>query len=215
MKFGKKEAIIVVALIFVVSALAYYGYYLTPALTDIDGLNASIEQKKLKILSMQTAIDEIDNIKNEIATLEAELAVQSEDIPRGRSLPLQLVAITNVLNQRCNSQVITFNESNLEFESYLKNTADVSFVASYENLRLILRELQNMPIKNQVVTMSVTQQLSNNIFYSGIVSGDYLLVGLNVEFYAFYPDPEAEPIEKQPFEDGPIEDKNPFLARKY
>ncbi|MBN2878045.1 MAG: hypothetical protein JXN65_00235 [Clostridia bacterium] len=214
MKFGKKELIIVVALIFVVSALAYYGYYLTPALADIDGLNSSIEQKKLKILSMQTAIDEIDNIKNEITTLEAELALQSEDIPRGISLPLQLVDITNVLNDRCRSQLIIFDESNLEFESYQKNEVNLSFVTSYENLRLILNEFQNMPIKNQVVTMSVTLSLDDTVFYSGILNGDYLLVGLNVEFYAFYPDPEAEPLEKQPFEDGPIEGKNPFRATK-
>ena len=64
MKISKKETILIVAILFVISAAAYYVYFLTPTLEDIDNLSIAIEQKQFKILSMQTAIDQIDNIKN-------------------------------------------------------------------------------------------------------------------------------------------------------
>ena len=212
MKISKKETILIVAILFVISAAAYYVYFLTPTLEDIDNLSIAIEQKQFKILSMQTAIDQIDNIKNEIAVLEAELEKQAENIPSGVSQPLQLVAVTNILNGKSDNLVISFNQSGNTYDNYQKNIVDLSFSTTYENLLLIFEDFDNLSMMNQIVTMNI--QLAEDLltYYTGVLNGNYIIVGISIEFYSFYADEDAEPLEKQPFEDSPIEYKNPFKA---
>ncbi len=212
MKISKKETIFIVLILFLISAAAYYVYFLTPTLEDIDNLNIAIEQKQFKILSMQTAIDQIDSIKNEIAVLEAELEKQAENIPSGISQPLQLVAITNILNGKSDKLVISFNQSSNDYENYQKNTVDLSFSTTYENLLLILEDFDNLSMTNQVVTMNIQLAEELMTYYTGVLNGNYIIVGISIEFYSFYADENAEPLEKQPFEDSPIEYKNPFKA---
>ena len=212
MKISKKETILIVAILFVISAAAYYVYFLTPTLEDIDNLSIAIEQKQFKILSMQTAIDQIDNIKNEIAVLEAELEKQAENIPSGVSQPLQLVAVTNILNGKSDNLVISFNQRGNTYDNYQKNIVDLSFSTTYENLLLIFEDFDNLSMMNQIVTMNI--QLAEDLltYYTGVLNGNYIIVGISIEFYSFYADEDAEPLEKQPFEDSPIEYKNPFKA---
>lgn len=212
MKISKRETILIVSIIFLISAAAYYIYFLTPTIEEIDDLAIAIEQKQLKILSMQTAIDQIDNVKNEIAELEAELEKQSENIPRGISQPIQLVSVSNIMNSKCDYLIIGFNPGAEEYENYQKNIVDMSFATTYEELLLILEEFKALSMTNQIAKMNITFQGNPQSYYTGILEGNYLIVGMSAEFYSFYSDPDAEPIGEQSFEDGIIEYKNPFRA---
>ena len=212
MKISKRETILIVVIIFIISAAAYYVYFLTPTLKSIDNLAISIEQKQFRILSMLTAIDQIDNVKNEITNLEAELDKQSENIPSGISQPLQLVALTNIMNSKSDHLVIIFNQSLHEFENYQKNIVDISFSTTYGNLLLIFDDFKNLNMANQVVDMNVLLSQDLLTYYTGVLQGNYLLVGMSIEFFSFYKDPSAGPLERQPFEDSPIEYKNPFRS---
>ncbi len=211
MNLSKNQKIVIVLVLFLISAAAYYMYFLSPTLDEIDNLKMSIEQKNYKIQSMKTAIDQIDNVKNEIAVLEAELEEQSENIPEGISLPLQLVSITNIMNSKSDTVVIAFAQTSQEYENYQKNVVDLSFSTTYENLLLILEDFKNLAMKNQVVKMNVTLSQDLLTYYTGILNGNYLLIGVSVEFYSFYSE-DGLPLDKQPFEDSPIEYKNPFRA---
>lgn len=212
MKITRKEIMWLVVVIFGISIAAYYLYFLSPTLDKIDTLKVTIEQKQMRILSMQTSIDQIDNIKNEIAVMEAELEKQSENIPEGISQPLQLVAVTNILNGKCSSTVIGFNQNEQEYENYQKNVVELSFSSSYENLLLILQEFQDLSMLNQIVSLNIQLTPDLLTYYTGILEGNYLLVGMSVEFYSFYAVEGTPPLEKQPFEDSPVEYKNPFKA---
>ena len=210
MKISKKEIIWIVAFIFVVTGIVYWAYYLSPAIDEMEQIELSINQKQIKILSMQNAIGQIDTIKNEIAVLEAEIEKQSEDIPKGVSLPLQLVEMTNVFNGKCSDLVISFEQSTATYDDYQKNSAHLSFQTSYEQLLAILNEFEELGMANQIVKMNLAYTSDILSYYTAVLEGYYLVVNTTVEFYSFYAPSDAEPLEKQPFEDSPVVDKNPF-----
>ena len=204
---SKREIILIVAIIFLISGAVYYMYYFEPKKETIEETNMLIEQKQVRVLSMESAIGQIDNIKEQIAVLEEEIGKQTEDIPKGISQPLQLVEITNIMNQKCESLVISFDQGAQTFENYQKNTVKLNFSTDYEKLLQILDEFEELCMTNQISTMSILYTEDVLTYYTAVLEGYYLVVGITVEFYSFYEDENAEPIEKQTFENSAIEYK--------
>lgn len=210
MKISKRETILIVFVIFAISAAAYYFYYLVPTMTTINETAQSIEDKQIQVLSMQSQIQQINSIYEEIDVLEQQIAEDTSDIPIGVSQPLQLVEITRILNGKTDRPTISFGQSLNTYETYQVNIADLAFVTTYENLLQILNEIKQLTMTNQVVDMSVSYTQDPLTYYTAVLDGYYLAVQMSIEFYSFYKTPDTEPLGQQPFEDSPVEYKNPF-----
>lgn len=210
MKISKRETVLIIFIIFAISAAAYYFYYLVPTLETIDKTAQSIEQKQIQVLSMQSQIQQIDSVYAEIQQLEQQIAEDTADIPVGVSQPLQLVEITRILNGKTDYPTISFGQAVNTYETYQVNIADVAFVTTYENLLQILNEFNQLTMINQIVDMSAAYTEDPLTYYTAILDGYYLAVQMSIEFYSFYEPANAEPLGEQPFEDSPIEYKNPF-----
>ena len=210
MKISKRETILIVVIIFAITGAAYYIYYWVPTMDEIEQINMSIEQKQIKIVSMNNAIDQIDTLKEEIKALEELINQQTEDIPEGVSHAHQLVSITNIMNGRGNDISIFFNQSTEAYENYQKNVANVNFSTSYEKLLDILARFKELDMTNQIVKLDVSYSGDATTSYVELLEGYYLSVALNVEYYSFYKPLDAEPPAKENWEYSPIEYKNPF-----
>lgn len=210
MKISKRETILIIFIIFAISAAAYYFYYLVPTMDTIEETALSIEQKQIQLLSMQSQIQQIESINQEIEELERQIAEDTADIPVGVSQPLQLVEITRILNARTDFPTISFGQALNTFETYQINAADVAFVTTYENLLQILNEFKQLSMTNQVVDMSISYTEDPLTYYTAVLDGYYLAVQMTIEFYSFYKTPDTAPLGQQPFEDSPVEYKNPF-----
>ncbi|MEX1377331.1 MAG: hypothetical protein AB1Z23_07620 [Eubacteriales bacterium] len=212
MKINKKEGILIVLVLFVITFAAYYVYFLTPTLDSINNSKISIEQKNIQIISMQGQIAQIGTLNQQIEELKNEIASKNENIPRGVSEPLQLVEITNILNDNGATLVVVFNNSVEEYENFQKNKVDINFSTDYEHLLYILDSFSALTMANQVVSMDVMYTEDSMDFYSQLKEGYYLNVGFTIEFYSFYEDEDMEVREQQPFEIPlPVDGKNPFV----
>lgn len=214
MKISKKEVIILVSVIFVISAAVYIYYFLMPTLKEIEINDIAIAQKTQKIESMKLDIAKIDSIEEQIALLEDELAVQTRDIPVGISQPLQLAAITSILNEKGDTVNIKFSSSAETFENYQKNIVNVNFATTYEKLLKILDGFSKLYMTNQIVDMRAMYTQDTLEFFTQVSLGNYLIIDMTVEFYSFYSGPGAQPPEKQDFEKNSriTGKKNPFYS---
>lgn len=210
MKISKRETILIVFVIFAISAAAYYFYYLVPTMATIEETALSIEDKQIQVLSMQSQIQQIDIINQEIEDLQQQIAEDTSDIPVGVSQPLQLVEITRILNDKTDYPSISFAQAVNTYETYQINIADIAYVTTYENLLQILNEFKQLSMTNQIVDMSVSYTEDPLTYYTAVLDGYYLAVQMSIKFYSFYKTPSTEPLGQQPFEDSPVEYKNPF-----
>jgi|GEM_PF-6679309 len=210
MKINRKEAILIVVLLFLISGAVYYYYYLVPTMEEIKTINDAMQENQIKIISMETSISQIDSMKEEIELLEEKIQTDTLTIPKGISQPLQLAEVTNILNDPADSLVVVFDQNSTTFEDYQKNLVDLNFATTYENLLLILEQFRELSMTNQVVTMNVMSMEDPLEFFAELEDGNYLNVGMMVEFYSFYKDPNAEPPLEQEWEVNKIGQEDPF-----
>ena len=221
MKINKKEGILIVVVLFVITFAAYYVYFLMPTLDEISNSRAAIEQKDIQIQSMQAQIGQIPSLNQQIVDIKQQIAANNENIPRGVNEALQLVEIANVFNKASISDkdkpnhktlVVVFNNSPDGYGNYQKNRVDINFSTDYENLKQILDDFDNLSMENQIVKIDVMNTEDLMDYYSQLLEGFYLSVGLTIEFYTFFEDTEQEAPETQSFESTiVVQEDNPFI----
>ena len=221
-KLTTKEIVLLIALVFIVSAALYYNYFFKPYQLKIFELEANINTNTQRHMTLQneqqSIIRDTEKLQNELAGVDAEF----QSIPVGIDEPYMLVFIEDALSGTAKDSSISFSTETSVNEYFQTSQVRLAFSTTYPELKIILDSFYNAPFINRVVMLNTTYEDEADILGPQLAQEpaegeapadtpepDYLYVEMTLDCFTI---PGAVENKAYDFMTGPFGNSNPYQA---
>ena len=221
-KLTTKEIVLLIALVFIVSAALYYNYFFKPYQLKMFELEANLNTNTQRLMTLQneqqSIIRDTEKLQNELAGVDAEF----QAIPVGIDEPYMLVFIEDALNGTADESSISFSTETSVNEYFQTSQVHLAFSTTYPNLKIILDSFYNAPFINRVVMLNTTYQEETDLLgpqlaqepaegeeAADVAESNYLYVEVTLDCFTI---PGTVEDKAYDFMTGPFGSSNPYKA---
>lgn len=180
-KLGKKETIVVIAVIIILLTIAFWMFAYRPTINEKNKLKSQQEEVKNEIQSNQVTLQRLQEVRNNASKVEAEIIRIMSRLPSNPEIPSLLIQLKDVA-EKSGVEINSFKPSTpKENGNYKVMNIDLSVSSKFNNvpgnggsLIEFLYRLENM---QRVISVE-----SVNIVRSG--NEDNLTVSIRISAYS-------------------------------
>ena len=142
MNTAKRDKIILSALLVVIIAIVMYYVSINPSIKEARKLSSDISDARASLESLSGKSTLINELKNKIAEVEAEIAIAEGDMPAFDDYARYLADFQDITEGRAIRTKITFKDKAPSSSGvYTVVKATVEFECKYDDLKLIMDDL--------------------------------------------------------------------------
>jgi hypothetical protein len=158
MTLTRRERVLIIVGLIVVTAALYLVYFLLPNIKDYNDATArlSAAQSQLNQLHYQAA--SVQKLDGDISELNEKLRTQWACVPVGMDHARILLYLKELTDNRAKGVTVTAPDPAEAAGSFLRQPFTVEFKTSYANLLLILGDLKKNELYNRVKLMKADYQ---------------------------------------------------------
>ncbi len=157
-KLSTKEIVLLIALVFIVSAALYYNYFFTPYQQKIIDLNFQISTSQQRYMTLQNQQQSIIKDTEKLNAQLEDIKDEFSKVPQGIDEPNMLVFFEETLNGKANNVTIRFSPETTQNEYYQTSKVLMSFYTTYPNLETILDTFYNSKFSNRITGINMTYE---------------------------------------------------------
>jgi len=173
-----REIVMVVVLLVVLSAGAYYLFYLQPTLEDISAAEASIARKQQEVIDKIAITKQYEAISDEFETVEAEWTAATLGIPSSFDEADVASRYQKIIFTHTRNLSASFPSDGTAAGSVSVYSVNLGFRVTYDQLIKILTDFKDDGLASRVVNYSAARQENEEegtIHYAVNMQVDYLI----------------------------------------